>query len=58
MEEEISKVYQPSEVESKWYARWLEANCFDADEASTRVCSILGMFLMSPSRTSWRAARG
>jgi valyl-tRNA synthetase len=36
MEEEISKVYQPSEVESKWYARWLEANCFDADEASTR----------------------
>jgi len=36
MAEEISKVYQPSEVESKWYARWEERKCFHADEASDR----------------------
>lgn len=36
MADEISKVYQPSEVESKWYQRWLDASCFQADEASDR----------------------
>ncbi len=36
MSEEISKVYQPSEVESQWYTRWLEASCFKADENSDR----------------------
>ena len=36
MAEEISKVYQPSEVESKWYTRWEEAKCFHADETSER----------------------
>ena len=36
MAEEISKVYRPGEVESKWYARWLEADCFRADEGSER----------------------
>ncbi len=33
---EISKAYQPGEVEETWYARWLEAGCFTADPASPR----------------------
>ncbi len=33
---EISKAYLPGEVEEKWYASWLQAGCFTADEASSR----------------------
>ncbi len=36
MSEEIAKVYQPTEVEAKWYQRWLDAGCFHADEKSTK----------------------
>ena len=32
---EISKAYTPAEVEPLWYQRWLEADCFHADESST-----------------------
>lgn len=32
--EEISKAYQPEAVESKWYQRWLDAECFRGDELS------------------------
>lgn len=28
---EIPKAYEPAAVESKWYARWLESDCFGAD---------------------------
>ncbi len=31
---ELSKAYQPAEVEEKWYSRWLEADCFRGDEKS------------------------
>jgi len=32
----ISKGYQPGDVETQWYARWVEAGCFRGDEASGR----------------------
>ena len=33
---ELSKAYQPGEVEEKWYARWVESGCFTADAASAK----------------------
>ncbi len=33
---EISKAYQPGEVEEKWYACWQESGCFTADSASAK----------------------
>ncbi len=33
---EISKGYQPADVEEQWYARWQEAGCFTADAASSK----------------------
>lgn len=27
--QEISKAYEPKEVESRWYQRWVDAGCFD-----------------------------
>ncbi len=36
MAEEASKTYQPGEVESKWYSRWVEAGCFRGDENGKR----------------------
>ncbi|MDQ6809715.1 MAG: valine--tRNA ligase [Verrucomicrobiota bacterium] len=33
---ELSKTYEPTVVEPKWYGRWLEAGCFRADEHSTK----------------------
>ena len=32
---EISKAYTPTDVESLWYQRWCDANCFHADEQSS-----------------------
>ncbi len=32
MADEASKAYTPGEVETKWYDRWVEANCFRGDE--------------------------
>jgi len=32
---EISKAYTPADVEPLWYQRWIDANCFHADETST-----------------------
>ncbi len=34
MPAELSKAYQPGEVEQKWYDRWVEADCFRGDETS------------------------
>jgi valyl-tRNA synthetase len=36
MAEEISKGYQPGDVETQWYGRWLEAGCFRGDEKGTK----------------------
>ena len=36
MSEEISKGYQPGDVENQWYARWMEAECFRGNENSDR----------------------
>lgn len=36
MAEEISKGYQPGDVETQWYDRWVEADCFRGDENSDR----------------------
>ncbi len=36
MAEEISKGYQPGDVETQWYSRWLEAGCFRGDEKGTK----------------------
>lgn len=33
---EISKAYLPGDVEAKWYAAWLDANCFHGDETSSK----------------------
>lgn len=33
---EISKAYQPGDVEASWYRRWLENDCFRGDENSDR----------------------
>ncbi len=33
---EISKSYEPTAVEEKWYARWLTDGCFTADPASPK----------------------
>ncbi|HSI62449.1 MAG TPA: valine--tRNA ligase, partial [Candidatus Saccharimonadia bacterium] len=30
---ELSKTYTPSEVEQRWYQRWLDDKCFEADPA-------------------------
>ncbi len=30
----ISTAYEPSAIESSWYRRWIEKNCFHADETS------------------------
>ncbi|MEE3179079.1 MAG: class I tRNA ligase family protein, partial [Verrucomicrobiota bacterium] len=31
---ELSKAYEPGEVEGSWYRRWVEAGCFRGDETS------------------------
>ena len=33
---ELAKAYEPQAVEEKWYAAWLEAGCFRADENSEK----------------------
>ncbi len=33
MMKELLKVYDPSQVENKWYTKWLEQNCFTVDPA-------------------------
>ena len=33
---ELSKAYEPGEVEESWYRRWVEANCFHGDEQSEK----------------------
>jgi valyl-tRNA synthetase len=33
---QISKAYEPRDVERKWYSRWLEDRCFHADETSSK----------------------
>jgi valyl-tRNA synthetase len=33
---ELAKAYEPQAVEEKWYAAWLAANCFRADESSEK----------------------
>lgn len=35
MTTEISKGYQPGDVETQWYDRWVEAGCFRGDENGT-----------------------
>lgn len=32
---EISKAYTPGDVETSWYARWVESGCFTADPSSS-----------------------
>lgn len=32
---EISKAYQPGDVEAKWYTRWLDNHCFRGEENSS-----------------------
>ncbi len=36
MTKEISTGYQPSEVETPWFDRWVEADCFRGDENNTK----------------------
>ncbi len=36
MSAELSKAYQPGDVEDQWYSRWTEAQCFHGDETSDR----------------------
>lgn len=36
MATEISKGYQPGDVETQWYSRWVDAGCFRGDENSDR----------------------
>ena len=31
---ELSKAYEPIDVEAKWYAAWIEGKCFEADPSS------------------------
>ena len=33
---ELAKAYEPQAVEEKWYAAWLAAGCFKADESSEK----------------------
>lgn len=33
---ELSKAYEPADVEVSWYRRWVEAGCFHADENTER----------------------
>ncbi len=33
---EMPKAYEPREVESQWYAAWLDGKCFEADPSSQR----------------------
>lgn len=33
--QKISKAYAPTDVEPFWHQRWLETNCFHADETSS-----------------------
>lgn len=33
---EIAKAYEPKEVESRWYANWIEADCFKAEVDEAR----------------------
>lgn len=33
---ELSKAYEPAEVEVSWYRRWVEAGCFHADEKTEK----------------------
>lgn len=35
MTEEISKAYQPVEVEPRWYSRWVAAGCFRGDASGS-----------------------
>ncbi|MEM9280882.1 MAG: valine--tRNA ligase [Verrucomicrobiota bacterium] len=36
MTKQISTGYQPGDVETQWYDRWVEAGCFHADETSKK----------------------
>ena len=33
---QLSKAYEPGEVEESWYRRWIEAGCFRGDESSRK----------------------
>ena len=33
---EISKAYNPAEVEDKWYKAWVESGCFKAEKDSNK----------------------
>ena len=33
---ELPKAYEPGEVESKWYAAWIEGKCFEANPSSAK----------------------
>ncbi len=33
---ELSKAYQPADVEEKWFSQWTEAECFRGDETSSK----------------------
>ena len=37
---ELSKAYEPGEVEGIWYQRWVEAGCFRGDETSDKPVSV------------------
>jgi len=36
MSQELAKAYTPTDVEARWYAKWIADGCFTADPASTK----------------------
>ncbi|MCF6312045.1 MAG: valine--tRNA ligase [Verrucomicrobiales bacterium] len=46
---EISKAYQPGDVEAKWYTRWLDNHCFRGEENSN--CEAFSIVIPPPNVT-------
>src|SRR5437762_3083265 len=49
--QELSKAYDPSLVENKWYAEWLKQGCFTADPS----CAFNGHGLTAGQKTAHHA---
>ena len=54
MSEELSKVYNPAEVEQKWYKFWEESGFFKPDpKATNHLSRSLFRRRISPARSTW-----
>jgi valyl-tRNA synthetase len=50
---ELDKTYTPADVEARWYQRWLDDKCFEADPARVNEASKPGYDSSRPERKAY-----